>query len=172
MKKIAILFTALIFTVISCKDDPCEGIINGTDVDGTCVCLDGYEGDTCETEVRTKFYGTWAGMLSGCELTTPLGPYPLDIPVEITISENVENLLTVDVTFGENETTSMIIDGDFVLAPVTENIEVPVAGSLEVTYSGVGMVVSDTEMSMELAIDVTSSLFSDSVVCPLTLMKQ
>lgn len=168
MKKIAILFTALIFTVISCKDDPCDGVVNGSEVDGTCVCIEGYEGTTCETEIRSKFYGTWLGQLSGCEVQTPIGPYEIPtFPIEITISESATDLLTVDVSFGMNQTTSTIVDGDFVLAPVTETIDTPI-GEVALTYSGTGMIVNDSEMNMDLEIAV----LGNTSVCPMTMTKQ
>jgi len=44
-----------------CKKDPCKN--GGTCVDGTCNCPNGFEGETCDTEVRGKFYGTYNGLI-------------------------------------------------------------------------------------------------------------
>ena len=41
-----------------CKDIVCEN--GGNCVEGDCDCLAGYEGTSCETEMRTKFIGTYS----------------------------------------------------------------------------------------------------------------
>jgi hypothetical protein len=52
----------------SCEDVVCED--NATCVGGTCVCIEGYEGEGCATESREKFNGTWQGK-DTCEITFP-----------------------------------------------------------------------------------------------------
>src|SRR5690606_20797803 len=57
-----------LLTMYSCTKDPCKDVTcenSGTPTeDGDnciCVCTAGYEGDKCQTEVRTKFLGQWQG---------------------------------------------------------------------------------------------------------------
>lgn len=54
-------------TMNSCSKDPCADVTcnnGGICVDGTCDCADWYEGSSCNTEMRTKFYGTYQGTLT------------------------------------------------------------------------------------------------------------
>lgn len=61
-------FTTFFFSIMmlfffsSCKDD-CKDInCNfGFCEDGSCFCDDGYEGDICDIEKRSKFIGQWKG---------------------------------------------------------------------------------------------------------------
>lgn len=48
----------------ACNTDPCKDVncgANGTCVDGSCFCDDGYEGASCETEWAEKFVGSYLG---------------------------------------------------------------------------------------------------------------
>ncbi len=60
------LCCAIFVTVsfMSCKKtQPCYHVscTNGTCVDGRCKCDTGYEGSKCQSEIRTKFIGTFTG---------------------------------------------------------------------------------------------------------------
>ena len=63
---IYLCLAVLLFT--ACGDDPvdpCAGVDcgpNGTCVDGTCDCEEGYYGDTCENLLQDLFIGTWSGL--------------------------------------------------------------------------------------------------------------
>lgn len=49
-------------TYVACNPDPCKDVVcsnGGTCVSGNCDCATGYEGTTCQTEVRSKFVDTW-----------------------------------------------------------------------------------------------------------------
>lgn len=85
------LFCLSLF-LFSCTD-PCKDIVcgdNGVCDDGTCLCDDGYEGTTCETEARAKYYGTFNG-----ELTCP-GEDPADQSLIFSAGPNVNQLLMTD----------------------------------------------------------------------------
>ena len=60
------LFT--IFLISSCKEkDPCEGVScqnGGVCLTGTCNCPAWYEGTSCETQVRSKYYGNYTGIFA------------------------------------------------------------------------------------------------------------
>lgn len=73
MKKslLSFLAGAAIFAVSlsSCTSDPCKDVncgTNGTCVEGNCECDPGYEGTSCETEMRAKFLGTYVATGSLC----------------------------------------------------------------------------------------------------------
>lgn len=47
----------------SCIDNNCSGVVcnnEGVCVQGTCACLQGYEGDFCDSRWVEKFIGTWS----------------------------------------------------------------------------------------------------------------
>ena len=64
-----------LFTFIACEERPCEEVncVNGTcnEVSGACDCLEGFEGELCETSIRQKFLGTYDVSYEGCFSTTP-----------------------------------------------------------------------------------------------------
>lgn len=56
------------FTFTSCTTDPCKDVTcdnGGECVEGDCVCATGYEGTTCQTEMRTKFLGAFLANETG-----------------------------------------------------------------------------------------------------------
>jgi len=60
------LLTALLFT---CTNEPCDDVScanDGVCENGTCRCLDFYEGDNCQREARSKFIGNWNTSNSNC----------------------------------------------------------------------------------------------------------
>jgi len=61
-KTLTLLFSGLI--LLSCTKDPCLDVTcynGGQCDDGTCMCTDWYEGTSCETEQRSKYFGTYTG---------------------------------------------------------------------------------------------------------------
>lgn len=71
------VFLCFIFCVFfSCEEDPCAGVSctnGGTCIEGTgtCECLPGYEGTSCETNTILKFIGSYAVSYAGCFSTSP-----------------------------------------------------------------------------------------------------
>jgi len=66
--------------------DKCKGtkcINGGTCVDGICSCPAGYEGTDCGTLSRTKFLGTYSGVVK-------TGGVANSMSITITISENAD----------------------------------------------------------------------------------
>lgn len=194
MKKLSLFLSAfLLMCIISCKDD-CEGVVcndgscidgtclcdqgfygdncdvkctNGVYQNGTCTCLQGYEGAECDVESRTRYYGSWSGVLSGCTVDTPIGDYPVpEFPVTLEITESTENVFTVDVVFGMDNTTATIDGSNFTLNPVNQSFD---AGGfpINLTFSGQGTLTSDTQMDMDLDIDVMGTVST----CPMTFTK-
>ena len=59
-------FATSVFT--SCNPDACKDVVcnnGGTCTDGTCSCVAGFEGTNCDTESRTKIFGSF--LLSGTD---------------------------------------------------------------------------------------------------------
>lgn len=67
-------FTMVTYT--ACTKDECEDVVcnnGGACVSGTCNCATGYEGTSCDTEVRKKFLKTWTASdkeVGGSDLPT------------------------------------------------------------------------------------------------------
>lgn len=68
-------FTTITYT--ACTQDECKDVVcqnGGACVSGNCNCTTGYEGTSCETEVRAKFVKTWTAsdkdISSGKDLST------------------------------------------------------------------------------------------------------
>ncbi|MBT8189039.1 MAG: hypothetical protein HKN67_07335 [Saprospiraceae bacterium] len=79
MKKILYSCFIMLALLSSCSKDPCEDVncVNGDCIEGTCNCLQGYEGLLCDTEVRAKYFGIYEGDISPC--IPNQGPSPIDL---------------------------------------------------------------------------------------------
>ncbi|MEM7382615.1 MAG: hypothetical protein AAF361_15700 [Bacteroidota bacterium] len=117
MKTTRILFTLfmLLGTVTyfsSCEKDPCEDVVcqnGGTCDEGTCACVDGYEGTDCSTLSADKFVGTYS--VSGtCE------GIAYNYTVSISKSATDPTMIIID-NFGDlncapGYAVEAIVDGD------------------------------------------------------------
>lgn len=72
-----LIFASLLLMLVSaCKEDPCEAAVclnGGTCVDGlgTCECLPGFEGDSCQVSTFDLFLGSFEADYGGCVDTPP-----------------------------------------------------------------------------------------------------
>ncbi len=152
--------------IMSCKD-PCEGIVNGIEIEGVCECLENYEGELCDTESREKFYGDFEGVLSGCTIDIPvLGEYEIpDFPISLSIAENADDIAVVNATVGMSEGTATIDGSEMTLEPTTMEIE---AGPIPVilTLAGVGTLSSDNNQ-IDMALEISVS--GGQNTCPVLL---
>lgn len=98
MKKNLLKFLGLgmLFVVFTaCPDDPCKDVNcgdNGTCVEGTCVCDEGYEQDAtgaCTVESREKFAGSW-NVVEDCSASVPAA--------YVTIVANGATIVDVTIT--------------------------------------------------------------------------
>lgn len=86
MKYFYLLLIFLLF-LTSCKKDPCEDIncpATAVCVEGVCNCMEGYEGASCETEMRDKFLGSYTGTIT--QHFEEGGPDPVIIAEDATLT--------------------------------------------------------------------------------------
>ncbi|MEY2829533.1 MAG: hypothetical protein RIQ33_1392 [Bacteroidota bacterium] len=125
MKKIK-FFAFALMTVLSvasvtyfnsCKKDPCKDVVcnnGGTCVDGTCSCTTGYEGTTCETEMRTKYLVSSTSFTEACNGGST---YNMTISKGSSINEVIiENLGNYSCTSG-TYTVKATINGTVLTIP-------------------------------------------------------
>ena len=70
---LAVVASFISVVYISCKPDRCANVIcanGGTCNAGKCVCMDWYEGSSCQTACRLKFLGSW-GVNNNSSVTEP-----------------------------------------------------------------------------------------------------
>jgi len=78
-----------------CDDSNC---INGSCVDNACACEEGYSGDTCETLVISKFFGTWTAEETCMpEMLSDVCPEFSDT-YDMTIEQNGTNTMNVVIS--------------------------------------------------------------------------
>ena len=85
------------FALASCEQDPCADTncgANGLCDDGTCVCEIYYEGESCETEMREKFEGTYTGRFTS-------GNNLLEVP-SLTFSRDLLDVSKIVFNEGKN----------------------------------------------------------------------
>jgi len=121
--------------LVSCNTDECKDVTcdnGGICVEGTCECLDGYEGTNCETEERAKFTGTYVyGGTFVCPVT---GDGTIsDEPMTVTSSSTDVTRITVDFGF-------FILTG--VVSGTSLTMDAATVGGLD--YTGTGSVNGNT----------------------------
>lgn len=150
-------FLAITLFMFSCSD-ACDDVdcgANGSCDDGICICVDGYEGTNCETEIRTKYLGTYNGNFSECLDELGLGA---TIPTEFaTVSAQVtadpadvnKVILAIPNPLLMIESISLEAGGSFTIPATTVTIpNVP----LPVTVSGQGMFIDENNLEVNLQI--------------------
>jgi len=86
-------------TFVACNPDACKDVVcnnGGTCTDGTCACATGFEGTNCDTESRTKVFGTF--LLSGTD--SDGGTYSnLSTTVSTSATAKTKFILNIASTF-------------------------------------------------------------------------
>ena len=90
-----LIIAALI--IVGCSD-PCKDVVcgPGTCDDGTCICPDGYEGNSCETLENAKYFGHYSVTESDCGdlslsiISAKFEAQSLGGPTEVTILYTVD----------------------------------------------------------------------------------
>ena len=125
-----------------CKDVECGA--NGTCVEGVCECNAGFEGDQCETEMRTKFLKTGATVSETCGGTnTPA--YTVDIIKGNAIDAvRIKNLGNYDCS---GTTSEYYVEGTVSGTSLTIPQQTVNILTCSITFSGSGS-VSGTSVSI------------------------
>ena len=147
------LLSVLFFTPGCGEEDPCKDVecgTNGTCFEGACVCNEGFEGSSCDTEWSAKFVTTFNGK-DECTIPAPpatwtysqsvvrvsessvtlksLGGTTYDVPANISrinSSDATAEKISFDVTVG-----GRVFKGEGVLTGST------VAGAYTISVDGV-----------------------------------
>lgn len=148
--KVSKLFIPLLFATLffSCQKDKCEGVTcenGGTCNDGNCNCLFMYDGDRCQDETRTDYFGTYIG-LSTNDNGTPYAD-------TITLSTNPKG---VEYLTWESGILGFRVDVDMILVQ-RKNANMPEqvifdAGLFEVKVSG-SATFDDNTLQMQFLTD-------------------
>ncbi len=156
MKKINFLFIAflaLALSQVSCKvkcDRDCknggtcktESNNNGQVSGFTCTCLDGFEGDNCETKTISQFYGKWVGKAcNGVDESWIVGEVAGGTAKEFMLGEKIK----ATYQYTDNYFNGSI--GKFIINSQTYEIGTP---AVTVTVSGNGYFSSGNPYSLPL----------------------
>lgn len=157
---------AIFIGISSCsKDDDIASAVcepscgaNGICSDGTCVCLTGYEGESCGLEASEKFLGTYntnytgSGGLAGSGGNTTMtitkgdnaGKIQIAVPLEL--GATLPQIGSVDLPI--NLTIQADVDGNaYSISSTTIGFSVPVGGfnlPISITFQGTGNLSGST----------------------------
>ena len=150
-------FTTVTYTACNpdeCKDVTCSN--NGTCVDGKCNCPSFYEGTTCQTEVRTKYYNTYKGNGTATGLT--FTNWGLKFEARSTEAKNMA--LTILDDDGDAFTSVNVV----LQSNTTFIVEQKTSGTEVITGTGT---INETNASLTLNInddgDITVVTFSNMI---------
>jgi len=173
-------FLILSIFIISCSD-PCKDVdcgANGSCDEGICVCAEGYEGASCETEIRGKFLGTYEGSLAGCLEALPI---PDAIPAELLTIQAVSSgdpsninqvvlntpnplLMLEGISFDPNA-------GIFIIPTSTQALDIPnIPLPVSITANGNGQFIDENTLEISLSITFSVPLIP-AIACTITMNK-
>lgn len=139
----------------SCTQDPCKDVVcqnGGTCVTGVCNCLNGYEGDSCQTESRAKFIGTWAVQDDG----TASGTANYNITVTSGAAVTAVNIDGLWQLFVNSITAN--VNGNTITIPLQE------PDNDDYTIEGTGTITAGTPSTVAMTYTVTDPIGLQDVV--------
>jgi hypothetical protein len=154
----AYLLTALLLS--SCATDDSCGTVSclnqGLCANGTCLCLDGFEGESCELVTRDRLVGTYNGQ----EVCTDVAPYTYPL----FIAEGTEGAASILIGNFANRVIGVrgTIEGSGVRIP-DQTIQVQ-SGNVQVEGAGI---LSDTSLFFYFTLQDASGMHECNLLIPL-----
>ncbi len=110
-----VLFVALSLLAISaCEKKSCKNVVCAsyqTCYQGACLCLNGYEGDTCSVLSSTKFIGDWQVLENCAPDPSNFGVYYTNIRATIVgTTYYAPNVIYFDILFGTGPVYAQILN--------------------------------------------------------------
>lgn len=145
-----ILSLVFVLGVYSCGDN-CDGIECGPGVceDGTCVCPDGFEGASCETNSNSVYYGDYVVVKETCGTTNNT----TNIEAMSIAAHSNGNPTEIELTASSSSTTATIdgtiVNGNIEAEGTFSSFTLGISGTFtdndnfEATLTGAGLVCSD-----------------------------
>lgn len=155
----ALMIAGLFSTTLTGCTDPCKDIVcqnDGTCNEGVCECTEGYEGTSCETEIRAQFIGSYTG--AGTVVCGVTGSDAVS-DLAISVSNSSSNILGVIVNI-EGSNFAATVDGS------TLTFDSQVVNGY--TYTGTGSI---TGTSLSLSLNEYDSSIPETCVYTLTATK-
>jgi hypothetical protein len=163
MKKLLFMAALITTVLISCSkkcDNNCG--VGGICDNGTCVCLNGYEGENCETQSANKFIGSYntnytgTGGLNGTSgnttmtITNGSGAGKIQISIPLTLNATVPIIgalelpvnLKVQADVVGNQYTITRTGVGFTIPPGL--LPIPIPFDINIEYEGTGTLNGNT----------------------------
>jgi hypothetical protein len=161
-----------LFALNSCSTDPCETVTCGANgvatEDGdncTCVCETGYEGNSCETEVRSKFVANYR-WTDSC---SPGENYTSSITASATDVKNVNITNILGELEGSANGTVTKNGDDYVLNIPTQQVTDIDGDVWSVSSTGAATL---TATGTSFSITIQSTFGVNTITCTHTYNKQ
>ncbi len=164
------LFSLILVLFSACKEDPCDNVTclnGGTCVDGlgTCECLPGFEGDSCEINTFQLFLGSFEAEYGGCVDTSP------DHRVGIEQEGGEEKLRITGLGDYACPSGTLAISANVNGNALIINRQDVDCGAIVYTYEGNGGIQGDTlRLTFSVEYDTGGSTRKDA--CSATLVKE
>jgi hypothetical protein len=149
MKNLGLLILLILFALIiaSCKVDRCKDttcLNNSICENGNCNCIRGYEGNTCENEIRAKYLGNYV-VSTYCPSDTLSG--------QLTISGSPDDIMKVNISgiysAGSMVTGTINSDGHIIIDNQSIGNDKTLSGSITKEGSGTITVTNTINGSSE-----------------------
>ena len=170
-------FLLLVCLSLTQCSDPCDDVdcgANGTCVEGTCNCDPGYEGLSCETEIRAKYIGTYSGDVSACleGFGQQIPPEFSTISINVTADPNSVNEVVVGSSnplLSDQSITVDPEDGTFIIPTNSTTIDIEQI-PLPITITVTGNGEWTDENTLIVTLDIIIPLLS-TISCTITMTK-
>jgi len=141
MKNLTLLFLFVMILSYSCSD-PCKDVdcgMFGSCDEGTCICLTGIYGSSCDKFYRDDFVGDWSMLTHSCDVGNSL-------PSVYSITSGFNHN---EVEIRSSITPDFLLIGQIDSNLITIPNQVLIFG-IPVEYSGSGQLISETRLNMEI----------------------